>query len=142
MATDYFANITAVIEQLREDAKTFLDGDLADTPTEALALAFDNLADNIDEDDEPLMSATQLAGLRTACGIDVKVRLEGSYTNDDKYDREIWVLVPGDDEDMDEWWQEEVFPETGADVTGSYCKATVIEGPAALVGQSTEWMEG
>jgi hypothetical protein len=66
---DYFANVTAVIEQLREDAETFLDGD-ADTPAEALTLAFDNLSDNFAEDDEPLMTLDQLAGLRTACGID------------------------------------------------------------------------
>jgi hypothetical protein len=67
---DAFANVIGVIEQLREDAKTFLDTGTADTPAEAIALAFDNLADNIAEGDEPLMTFEQLAGLRTACGID------------------------------------------------------------------------
>jgi hypothetical protein len=67
---DYFANVTGAIEGLREAAELFLDSGDAANPAEALALAFDNLADDVREDDEPPLTFDQVTALRVACGID------------------------------------------------------------------------
>lgn len=78
-------------------------------------------------------------------GVQVRVRIEGSYENGHSYDRVVVVDAPdpvyGPDED---WWWDVVFPETGdgqpGDI-GSYCKATVLD-PEELWGTATyEWTD-
>lgn len=50
---------------------------------------------------------------------------------------------PGDEDGIDDWWEDEVFPLTGdglgADEHAMY-EAEVVAGPAWLVGKTQEWM--
>lgn len=77
--------------------------------------------------------------------VQVLVHIVGGYANPSghTYDRSVLVDAPTSG-DLFDWWFDEVYPETGDDVhdnSGSYCTATIAEGPAELVGQKHEWID-
>jgi len=72
----------------------------------------------------------------------VIVRIENAYSDGHESEAEVSVAAPHGD--IEEWWQDEVFPHTGdghgVDGLGSYYKATIIRADKKeLVGQSMEW---
>ena len=72
----------------------------------------------------------------------VIVRIENAYSDGHESQTDVPVRAPGGD--IEEWWQDEVYPHTGdghgVDGLGSYYKATIIHADEEeLVGLSMEW---
>jgi hypothetical protein len=74
----------------------------------------------------------------------VDVFIENAYSDGHQSVCEEPVPAPDEDDNLDDWWQEQVFPLTGdghgdgADL-GSVHVATITAGPAWLVGKQHEW---
>ena len=74
----------------------------------------------------------------------VTVKIENDYS--DEHHSESTVELPAPTGDLDEWWNDVVFPHTGdghgaeGDL-GSCYTATIVAGPARLLGETTEWID-
>jgi hypothetical protein len=76
----------------------------------------------------------------------VQVFVENAYSDGHGSTHEAWVAAPQDPDDLEDWWQDEVFEVTGDGhgaenpKLGSYYKATIIAaGVESLVGLTCEW---
>lgn len=75
----------------------------------------------------------------------VIVKIENDYS--DEHHSEHTVELPAPTTELDEWWEDVVFPHTGdghgIDFDGGSCyTATVIDGDRkALVGATHEWID-
>lgn len=77
-----------------------------------------------------------------------RVRIENTYEDGHESATEVWIALPDsltDPESIEEWWMDDVYAHTGNGhgatnpKLGSYHEATVISGPAELVGQTFDW---
>lgn len=75
----------------------------------------------------------------------VLVEIENSYSDGDESTKQVRVAAPEnpDDEDsLDDWWNDVVFPHTGdghSKTMSASHEAKVLEGPEALVGATYGW---
>lgn len=74
----------------------------------------------------------------------VTVKIENVYEDGHESTREVLLAPPGDD--LDAWWDEVVWPETGdghgadEDLGSCYTATILAADDPALVGQSFEWV--
>ena len=74
----------------------------------------------------------------------VVVKIENDY--EDGHHSESTHSLPAPSGDLDEWWEEVVYPNTGdghgIDFDGGSCyTAEIISGPTEVLGESTEWID-
>lgn len=78
----------------------------------------------------------------------VELRIENTY--EDGHESIVTVRIPGpddpnDEDDVDAWWDDDVFTHTGDGYgakhpkLGCFYEATVISGPSHMVGTKREW---
>ncbi|WP_394941161.1 DUF3846 domain-containing protein [Psychromicrobium sp. YIM B11713] len=94
------------------------------------------------------LSDAQLDHVDQLLGPYARIRIENTYCGSHESTTEVWVIPPADNstKDLEEWWQDEVFKHTGDGhgtdgSLGSLLTATVLSGPAHLLGQSFEWSD-
>ncbi|GAP61340.1 hypothetical protein AHiyo1_50330 [Arthrobacter sp. Hiyo1] len=92
------------------------------------------------------LSDAQLDHVDQLLGPFARVWIENTYSDGHESTTEVWLTPPAGDsaQKLEDWWQDEVFEHTGdghgADSSlGSLLTATVLSGPAHLVGQTFEW---
>lgn len=94
------------------------------------------------------LSDEQLASIERTLGPFSRVRIENAYEDGHTSTAEYWLQPPADVNDSDileSWWDEYVFDHTGDGHgtehpnLGVYYEATVLSGPAQLIGQTHEW---
>jgi hypothetical protein len=78
----------------------------------------------------------------------ITVKIENAYSDGHESTHEAIVPPPTDHADLEDWWQEVVFPHTGdghgivASHEGSCYTATIIAtDDPDLLGQSHEWID-
>ena len=74
----------------------------------------------------------------------VVVKIENDY--EDGHHSESIHALPAPSGDLDEWWEEVVYPNTGdghgVGFDGGSCyTAEIISGPTEVLGKSTEWID-
>lgn len=85
----------------------------------------------------------QYAAVAETLDLSLTVRFENAYG--DGHSSVHTLLLPAPGADIDEWWEDEVFPHTGDShgigSAGSCLTATVIAGPTNMLGMSNEWLD-
>jgi hypothetical protein len=78
--------------------------------------------------------------------IDVKVKIENTYASGtiiNEYDLKIPPAPLDDEDELDEWFNEYIYPHTGTGRSDDYAiyEVTITEADAqpALIGQTYEW---
>lgn len=77
----------------------------------------------------------------------VIVKITNHYSDDHHSESEVELDGPtGDDIDIDNWWSDVVYPHTGDghganNDLGSCYTATIVVGPARLLGETCEWID-
>lgn len=89
----------------------------------------------------------QVVRVEAALGL-MRVRIENTYEDGHESTRVVLIsppAAPEDSDDVEDWWDTEVFDQTGDGhgaehpKLGSFHEATVISGPDPLVGKTYEW---
>lgn len=77
----------------------------------------------------------------------VTVRIENSYTDGHESKSIVTVREPNEGEDLDDWFQDAVFPHTGdghgidSGLGSCYTARVLASDDPALVGETNEWMD-
>jgi len=75
----------------------------------------------------------------------VVVKIENDYSDEHHSEHEVTLDAPAE-EDLDGWWNDVVYEHTGdghgIDFDGGSCyTATIVHGPARLLGEEYEWID-